>query len=150
MRVQSWTAIHAVFAILAATPAMAAEDTWRDVYTCGKSEGQSFYYDETGWTPDGIANGVIILRRKGRDFDLFIGDATSSGFSAREDGATVVGREEDGIIQVLAVYPMMMTMETYLFSAPKDGHTRLAWTSSKRALPTERASVFVSECFERK
>lgn len=129
--------------------AASAVETWRDVYACGASKGQSYFMNGEGWQSDGISNGVIILRRKGEEFDVQIGDASGSSFSASSDGATVVGREVDGVIQLVAAYPGM-TIETYLFAKPVRGRSTLAWTSSKQVGGTaDRASVFVSSCLVR-
>ena len=60
--------VHAAFAglsLVATVRAQTASEPWRDVYACGRSAGQSFYFGGTGWTPDGIANGVIVLRKGG-------------------------------------------------------------------------------------
>jgi len=143
--------VHAAFAglsLVATVRAQTASEPWRDVYACGRSAGQSFYFGGTGWTPDGIANGVIVLRKRNDEFDLHIGDATGAAFSARADGAVVFGRQQDSVTQVVAIYPTM-TVETFLFSAPVRGKVTLAWTSSKRAGIADRVSTFVSECITR-
>lgn len=102
-----------------------------------------------GWQDDGISNGVIVLKRRGDDFDILMADASGSSFSAREDGARVIGRAQDGVLQVLAVYPSM-TVETFLFSKPDKGRSTLAWTASKQISGVaDRASVFVSSCIAR-
>lgn len=126
-----------------------AEEGWRDVYSCGASKGQSFFLNGQGWQADGISSGVIVLRRRGDDFDIQIADASGSSFSARDDGARVIGRAQDGVVQVLAVYPSM-TIETFLFSKPDKGRSTLAWTASKQVAGlADRASVFVSSCIVR-
>jgi hypothetical protein len=127
-------------------PAVASEP-WRDIYRCGASSGHSFYTGGTGWAQDGISNGQIVLRKRGKDFDLQIGDTTGA-FSVREDGAEVLAREEDGVIQIVAVYPAM-TVETFLFTSSTQGRASLAWTSSKRTGIEDRVSVFVSACTTR-
>lgn len=124
-----------------------AQQGWLDVYSCGGSKGHSYFLRD-GWSEDAISQGVIILRRLGDEFDVQIGDATARTFSARDDGAAVFGREQGGVIQVVAVYPTL-TVETYLFSAPVKGRVTLAWTSSKRSGFADRASVFVSSCLAR-
>ena len=141
------TGLAAAVALLTAgwtSPGAQAQQGWRDVYSCGGSKGHSYYIGD-GWTEDGVAQGVIILKRRGDEFDVRIGDASGSFFSAREDGAAVFGREQDGVIQVVAVYPLL-TVETYLFSVPVKGRATLAWTSSRRSGLADRASVFVSSC----
>lgn len=125
-----------------------AQDGWRDVFTCGASKGQSYFVESQEWNEDGISNGVIALRRRGEEFDVVIADASGSSFSAREDGANVLAREEAGVVQALVIYPRM-TIETYLFSKPSRGRSTLAWTSSKRTGVVDRASVFVSSCLAR-
>lgn len=125
-----------------------SQSDWRDVFTCGGSKGHSYFFGGHGWQEDAISNGVIVLKRRGRDFDLVIADASGSSFSARDDGATVAGREEDGVIQVVVIYPTM-TIESFLFGKPERGRADLAWTSSKRFGVAERASVFVSSCLKR-
>lgn len=143
---------HRVGIVLAAfTVAPAnAQDGWRDVYSCGASKGRSYFINGEGWQDDGISNGVIVLRRRRSDeFDILIGDASGTSFSAREDAAQVIGREQEGVIQVLAVYPSM-TIETFLFSKPNRGQSTLAWTSSKQTFGiADRASVFVASCIAR-
>ncbi|OJV09555.1 MAG: hypothetical protein BGO20_02420 [Bosea sp. 67-29] len=92
---------------------------------------------------------MIVLKRRGDDFDIRVADASGSSFSAREDGASVIGRAQDGVIQVLVVYPSM-TIETFLFSKPDKGRSVLAWTASKQVYGlADRASVFVSSCITR-
>lgn len=126
-----------------------AQDGWRDVYSCGASKGQSYFMNGAGWQDDGISSGVIVLKRRGDEFDILIGDASGTSFSARDDGASIMGRAEDGAMQVLAVYPSM-TIETFLFSKPERGRSTLAWTSSKQVSgEINRASVFVSSCIAR-
>ncbi|MBN9457481.1 MAG: hypothetical protein J0I54_12705 [Bosea sp.] len=126
-----------------------AQGGWRDVYSCGASKGQSFFLNGQGWQDDGISSGVIVLKRRGDDFDIRVADASGSSFSAREDGASVIGRAQDGVIQVLVVYPSM-TIETFLFSKPDKGRSVLAWTASKQVYGlADRASVFVSSCITR-
>ena len=135
-------------AVLAACLAL-AQDSWKDVYSCGASKGRSFFLNGQGWQDDGISTGVIVLKRRGDDFDVLIADTSGSSFSARDDGARVIGRAQDGVIQVMAVYPSM-TIETFLFSKPEKGRSTLAWTSSKQAFGlADRASVFVSSCLSR-
>lgn len=127
----------------------AAQDGWRDVYACGGSKGHSYFMNGEGWQEDGISQGVIVLKRQGSEFDVQHADATGTSFSARGDGATVVGREVDGVVQVVVAYPGM-TIETYLFSKPENGRSTLAWTSSKQVSGiADRASVFVSSCLVR-
>lgn len=134
---------------LAASAAVAsAQSTWTDVYTCGASAGHSYFPNGDGWKADGMSKGVVILRKKADQYDLKIGDASGGVFSALEDGARVIAREEAGVIQVLVVYPTM-TIETYLFSATSAGRSTLAWTSSKRSGIADRVSVFVSSCIRR-
>lgn len=126
-----------------------SQSEWRDVYACGASKGRSFISNGQGWQDDGIANGVLILKRRGEEFDVVMSDASGATFSAREDGAQVTGRTSDGAVQVLAVYPLL-TIETYLFSKPERGRSTVAWTSSKQSSgPADRASVFVSSCVAR-
>ena len=139
-------AAMSAFAFLPAS----AQDNWSDVYSCGASKGRSYFMNGEGWQDDGISSGVIVLRRRrGDEFDILIGDASGKSFSAREDAARVIGREQDGVIQVLAVYPSM-TIETFLFSKPDRGRSTLAWTSSKQAYGVaDRASVFVAACIVR-
>jgi hypothetical protein len=76
-----------------------AQQVWRDVYSCGGSKGHSYYIGE-GWMEDVIAQGVIILKRRGDEFDVHIGDASGSFLSARAEGATA---EQDGVVQVVAM-----------------------------------------------
>lgn len=136
--------------LLLATGHSAAQDGWRDIYNCGSSKGQSFYLNGEGWQADGISKGVIVLRKRGADeFDVLVGDASGASFSARGEGAGIIGRVAEGTIQILVVYPTL-TVETYLFSTPKSGRSTLAWTSSKQAYGlADRASVFVSSCILR-
>ncbi|MBN9471426.1 MAG: hypothetical protein J0J10_21885 [Bosea sp.] len=141
----------ALFACFACVPGMArAKDTdgWTDVYACGASTGHSFMMNGDGWSSDGISKGVIVLRKRNADYDLLIGDATGAKFSALEDGATIASREQEGVLQVLVVYPTL-TIETFLFAAPERGRTTVAWTSSKRAGVADRVSAFVSSCIVR-
>lgn len=138
----------AAIGLLGLGPASSQSD-WRDVYACGASKGRSFFLNGEGWQDDGIANGVLILKRRGDEFDVVISDASGATFSAREDGAQVIGYALRGVVQVLAVYPSF-TIETFLFSKPERGRSTLAWTSSKSASGiADRASVFVSSCIER-
>lgn len=139
------TAALAALGILAFANIAPAAEPWRDIYSCGKSAGHSYIMDGTGWTEDGIANGIIVLRRRGEEFDLLIGDSSGSSFSARDDGAKIFGREDGGAFQVVVVYPAL-AVETYLFAAPAKGRASLAWTSSKRSGIADRVSAFVSSC----
>lgn len=125
-----------------------AQEPWSDVYVCGGSSGHSYFLNGDGWAVDAISKGVVVLKRRGADFDLDIGDASGGRFSAREDGAEVIARQQEGVIQVLVFYPTL-TIETYLFASPSKGRTTLAWTSSKRSGIADRASVFVSPCIQR-
>lgn len=147
MNRRSSTAI-AFMALLAPLHA-SAQEGWRDVYVCGASKGHSYLMSGEGWQEDGISQGVIVLKQRGREFDVQIADAVSS-FSALEDGATVTGRESgEGVIQIVAIYPEM-TVETYLFSKAIAGRSTLAWTASKnRPFSNARTSVFVSSCIAR-
>ncbi|MCZ8105620.1 MAG: hypothetical protein O9972_48000 [Burkholderiales bacterium] len=118
---------------------------WTDLYVCGASKGQSLYLGEHGWQADGISKGVVIARKSGNDFDLFIGDGVA-GFTALQDGAEVIGRFfRDGSLQILAYYPL--TIETYLFSCPVSGRVKLAWTQSKSSATGAKAALFESSCF---
>jgi hypothetical protein len=137
----------AVACILTASEAPTA-DGWVDVYACGASKGHSYFFKGDDWQSDGISKGVIILKRRGTEFDIEIGDASGKSYSAREDGATVTGRDNEGMIQVVAVYPRL-TIETYLFSKPVEGRSTLAWTSSKQGSFAGRVSAFVSSCLAR-
>ena len=122
-----------------------SQERWREIYSCGPSAGHSYFFNGQGWSDDGISKGTIVLRRRGTDFDVQVGDATGGYFSATEDGAMVIVREDEGALQVLVFYPRA-TIETYLFSRPANGRTTLAWTSSKRSGIADRASVFISSC----
>ncbi len=121
-----------------------SQERWEDIYSCGPSAGHSYIFSG-GWAADGISKGTIVLRRRGTAFDIQIGDATGGYFSATEDGARVIVREDEGALQALVFYPRT-TIETYLFSPPANGRTTLAWTSSKRSGIADRVSVFISSC----
>lgn len=138
--------LHAV--ALLTVSAAEAQPAWKDIYSCGGSSGHSYFMNGDGWSRDAISKGVIVLRRQAGQYDLSIGDASGSSFSALGDGARVIAREQEGAIQVLVVYPTL-TIETYLFAAPSSGRTTVAWTSSKRSGIADRVSAFVSACIQR-
>ena len=75
--------------------AMAQAET---VATCGASKGYGYYIPkgpvpiaDAGWTEDTIAKGTFQLIRSNDGYDIIITDTRGGPFSARADGAEVVG-----------------------------------------------------------
>jgi hypothetical protein len=137
-----------IVALLSATPQVHGQAVWRDVYACGASQGHSFVLGGDGWSEDGISQGVIIIRRRGTEFDVVHKDASGGTFSALDDGARLIAREEDRALQLIVVYPTM-TVETYLLLPTKSGAIELGWTSNKRFGIADRVSAFSSACLAR-
>jgi hypothetical protein len=134
--------------ILFLAAAGAVADT---VAVCGASKGYGYYLpkaptsaDESGWTEDSISSGSFQLIRSNDDYDIIIKDSRGGTFSARADGAEVVGMATpDGDVVVHLLYPRLT--ETYVFwlSLAKPIAT-LAQT--KFATPIPKAALMVAEC----
>jgi hypothetical protein len=124
----------------------------KDVAVCGASAGYSYFpsvgllaAERNQWTEDGIKSGRITLSlSQSGDFDLLFTDATGSVISATQDGARVlrVG-QTDGSITVIAVYPMLV--EVYTFIQTSTGPQAI-WSTNKHSTPIVKVAAYSAPC----
>ena len=121
------------------------------VATCGASKGYGYYLpkggipaDEAGWTEDTISSGTFQLIKAGEEWDIIITNTRGGTFSARADGAHVVGHmTKDGDVVVHLLYERLT--ETYVFwlSLKEPVAT---FSQAKHSTPVPKHSVLLSKC----
>lgn len=120
---------------------------------CGASEGLSYFLQgpavspgQTGWQPDRLSGGGVILIADPSGVDLVFTDAVGTR-SARADGATVLPLQgAEGKLLVLVVYPSTATAESYVFDLDSAGRGSVIWTSSRAGGPIQRVVAMSARC----
>ena len=143
------TSRNAVASLLCLCSQSSSAQEWSIVFDCGSSSGYRVDAKDGSFSKDGMSSGRFQLVRRGNDYDLRIVDGVQRMFSAREDGASVVGRETgDGSLQVIAYYPLP-NVESYLFSRSQDGKARFVSASTKDLGFARGGTLFTGECTHR-
>lgn len=145
MRVLSW-GVLVLFAVLTQNA------FGKEVAVCGASAGYSYFpsvgllaTEKNEWSEDGISSGQMTLSlSQSGNFDLLFTDATGSVISATQDGGSVlrVG-QTDGSITVIAVYPMLI--EVYTFIQTSTGPQAI-WSTNKHSTPIVKVGAYSAPC----
>lgn len=115
---------------------------------CGASTGQSYFFADETFTPDGprweddrISEGKIVLINLGDEWDILFDDALGA-HGYRSDGAIVVPiSSTERYLMVAALHRNYVDVYTF----DMDGSS-VAWTSSKMGPFVPKSSVYYADC----